>query len=254
MRQIIRKRICVALALGLIALVLSTQGIRCADTTVEPIKTADIFQERYNAWLIARDAWWKDHSSYSDRPMLPEDDALTEMGPSAIPFWIAMFEDQLRNRTWDNIMLTESIGAFHSLVWKRFDESEYPTGKYANQNITMQLYIDWWKCGRVDTPEKFIKLFDKWDSFDRMNVKTKANKVANKILNMGVEIMPLVMEKIELGDVRLVPWVKRIMRTSVPWKTADLVTVKDWWEKNKEKLTFPEFQPEKPTPIVTPAK
>lgn len=239
-------------ALGLVLLA-SSYSIICAEEATKPVDIASIFQERYDTWRMARAKWWKDHSSYSDRPQLPEDIALQEIGPSAINFWIAMFEEQLKVKTWDNGLLTETIDAFWLNTWKAFDKSDYPAGKYADQKITLQLYVDWWKEGRAKTPEKFDALFIEWDGYDRHGIKNKADKTVRKIFNMGVEIVPLVMEKIELGDTRLVPWVKGIMRTSVPWKTADLATVKDWWEKNKEKLKYPALE-DTLINVVTPEK
>jgi|GEM_PF-2423726 len=213
------------------------------DTPLGDSEFDELFKERLDAWFKARNAWIESNSQYSYLGGAKEEEEdLMALGSRAIPCMITLFEEQLKQRTWDNRYQADMFGLFISLTRKGFDRSELPLDRALDREFEQQLFVDWWNKGRAQTPVKFASLFSQWDSLDIANNKEEAEKVASKILIMGIEVLPMLMKKIEDGDRRLLPWVYRIMVTRVEWKTPDLATVMDWWDKNKENLVFPSMK------------
>ena len=206
-----------------------------------------LVQQKFDAWVKARNAWIEANPGSCGAPEIKEETKdLLAIGSKIIPFFITMYEEQLKKKTWDNRFQADMFVLVLTITHKRFAKSDYPSKEANYRMAEMQLYVNWWKTGRIQTPAKFASIFSQWDSLDKAGDKKEADKVIGKIAQMGVEILPMVMQKIEDGDERMVPWVKRIMQTRVEWKTADLSTVLEWWEQNKENLTFPPVVVEKP--------
>ncbi len=199
-----------------------------------------LFKGRLDAWGKARNAWVEANPQFSYLGgAKEEEDDLMALGSRAIPCMITLFEEQLKNRTWDNRYQADMYGLIVKLTKKWFDRSEQPSGNSNYREFEQQLYVDWWNSGRAQTPAKFATLFSQWDNLEKANNKAEAEKVAGIITGMGIEVLPMLMKKIENGDRRLLPWIYRIMVTRVEWKKPDLDTVLDWWDKNKENLAFP---------------
>jgi len=165
------------------------------------------------------------------------------MGPAVVPFIIEKIEQDLSERKWDNRLRSSVLGLLSRITKKRFRKSEWPEATYGRHDTHMELYVRWWKEGRKETPRKFAALYAEWDKFLRDGKTDKAEKTFDLIRSMGIEVLPLVMEKIQQSDNRLVPLVSKITRKKVGGDKPTRASVLDWWKANQAALRFPEPPP-----------
>jgi len=198
------------------------------------------FQSRLDAWLAARDKWIGEHPYASFLEDLPEQQAIVEMGPSVVPFCIDMFDEEIAERKWDNRLQADIVGILTRITWKGFPKSEWPSGTYGRHSEAMRLYVKWWKEGRKKTPEQFAKLYADWDKQVKEGKTAEAEKTLDLMRRMGIEILPLIMKKIEQGDERLVTFVNKLLRKEVLEPNADRKAALGWWKANEAKHKFPD--------------
>jgi len=197
------------------------------------------FDAKYQAWLAARAAASSKPSNLSYRPILPEQIQIQNMGPRILPFLFRKLEDDVIARKWDDALLTDNVGMVYMMTFKGFAEREWPEGKSGNIEAMRMLYVRWWNEGREYTSRAFRARYEKWDYLLGEKRTEKADAVLEEIRLMGLEVLPLVMDEVSKGDDRLIPFVNKVMRKKVLSDTATRSAALQWWQQNREFLTFP---------------
>lgn len=211
------------------------------------------FETRYQKWRTALDEWIARNSSCSYTAILPEQRQITDMGLKAVPFIIEVLDADLKGNVPG--IGGRIRGMILSMLWrltpKHFSREDWPAGKtYGDPTTEAQLYVDWWRDGRKQTPKEFDKLCAELNRLPRdAPYDPRVQAVLKRMGNLGTDIMPQVVEKTKKGDERLL-WLAGVMIEYAGVKPDEFIvngrntwssaTLLKWWKKNKERLTFPE--------------
>lgn len=90
----------------------------------------------------------------------------------------------------------------------------------------------WWNEGRKFTPEIFKRKYEAYQTAKNSGKNNELEKTYIKLQNMGIIILPKLLEKIESGNKELIPMFKYLS------DQKNLKTVEDcktWWKENKIK-------------------
>lgn len=203
-----------------------------------------LFESRYRDWLIAQEEMQK-NSMRSYRPLAEEGVVIIEMGPKVVEFLIEKLEQELEERSSDLPGLDSYLICMISIITlKDFPLSERTEEEKSISYNLMEkkLYVNWWREGRKQTPDIFAARYKEWDRLIREGKSEEANNVSKSLHAMGIDILPLVMQKISEGDERLVPFVSKLMRKEKEWgESLTRAKVLDWWKANESKLKLPDF-------------
>jgi hypothetical protein len=153
------------LAVALTSFLMSARGCMEAQNS----SPREQFQKRYQVWLNAQNTWIKENPIASFTGSVPEEKAIVDMGPQAVPFLIEIFEKNLNNRQNNRQMgfflLEAHMKLFHRITNKQL-MVDCPKG------VSFQLYIqeqeqliNWWKERKLETPKKFDRFYEEWDQF-----------------------------------------------------------------------------------------
>ena len=96
------------------------------------------------------------------------------------------------------------------------------------QGKNSSIWFYWWDEGRKLTPQVFAKKYAAYKSAKAEDVKAKYTLLQN----MGIIILPNLLEKIEGGDSDLIPMFNYLS------DQKDLETAEEcriWWDANKER-------------------
>lgn len=178
------------------------------------------FDSQYQAYKQSCETWCQDHQGASWRYPGKE---LTEMGPSGVPFLV---EKMAKGE--DTQLFPREHIAMCSITKKRFSPSEI--SEAAKNHALPEMWVRWWNEDRAKTPEKFAALYAQMQTPDPSGARIA-------IRDMGVDVLPLVMDKISAGDEKMVPVVSEIMGKEVGSTPA---AVLDWWKANQAKVELPE--------------
>ena len=196
------------------------------------------FQWKYQVWLNAQNTWIKENPAASFTGSVPEEKAVVDMGPQAVPFLIEILEKDLNNRQMGFFLQEAHIKLCIRITKKRL-MVDCPKGVSFNLYIQEQL-INWWKERKLETPKKFDRFYEEWDQFLDQKKTHEADEAQNKIIGMGMEILPLLMNKIQKGDDRLVPFISKMMGQPIGGEPPTRKGILEWWDANKSKLTYPD--------------
>lgn len=213
-----------------------------------------VFEERYQRWV----RWRKQHLFLSCYTGCREFHEIVKLGPKAIPFIIAKMKES------GDFFLASAVLRITKYV---IPENEWPKGMLGDSKTAAKLYIRWWEEGRREIPKRFEKLYARWKKLIARGETTLwmdaavYNPVSKRIVirnrqhqtplgqtyeamrNLGIEILPLLIEKFKEGDWDLLPLFGEltdgkgvIERGYLKERVA--FTLK-WWEKNKEDWLLP---------------
>jgi hypothetical protein len=176
-----------------------------------------VLDARYQAYKQSCETWLQDHPGASWRYPGKE---LVEMGPSAVPFLI---EKMAKGE--DPQFFPREHAACCLITKKRFSATEISDA--AQNHVLPELWVKWWQ-GRSETPQKFAATY--------AGSKTSDSAKA-EIRDMGVDALPLVVEKIRGGDEKMVPLVNEIMGREVGSTPASIL---EWWTANEKNVKLPD--------------
>lgn len=198
------------------------------------------FEERYQRW---QDALSKPNSlgpNSSIDPGWAELHAIVALGPQVTPLLIEKLE-QTRSAG-SGIQLRGVVAALGLATWKRFPKSAWPDGKFAHPAAEAHLFLKWWRKDRKNVPTEFARLYDEWREHVEHDQPKQADAVLTRIKDMGLDVLPLVVAKIQAGDDALVPLVNRICRRKVAGEDPTRERVLAWWKREKDKWTLPAYE------------
>ncbi len=139
---------------------------------------------------------------------------------------------------------------FLIITRKCFEKSDYEDpSKIGDSRTILKMHIQWWEEGRKETPQRFSNLYAEWKHLREAGKDKEATSKYYMIRNLGIDALPLIVQKIGQGDSELVPIVAYLDNDVS--STATISQVVSWWAENKNKLTLPPVD-EPLTPAATP--
>jgi hypothetical protein len=192
----------------------------CAATSGGPDRA--VFDARYQAYKQSCETWLKDHPGAAWRYPGKE---LMEMGPSAVPFLI---EKMAKGE--DAQFFPREHAACCVITKKRFSATEISDA--ARNQVLPEIWVHWWN-ERSKTPQVFADLYAKMQTAD--SVQSLA--AATEIRDMGVDALPLIMDKIRGGDEKMVSLVSEIMGQEIGSTPSSVL---DWWKANEKNVRLPD--------------
>lgn len=230
------------------------------DSFCEEISKEEVISinSEYEALLkaLARPSVWSDSRQAAQNLAKTEIETLSKRGLKVLPFLMGKFQDESTSSC-----ARTAIIEIASRVTKR--------------NLYKVDMQKWWQSGGKETPQQFAVLYASWQkavkeltdagkplilktSEEILNVEngriattekeTDLGKIYRQIRELGIEILPILLEVAQKGDYTLLPMVTELSdnavraRGAVAPKTTTEKMTRDfarWWEKNKEKYTIP---------------
>lgn len=202
-----------------------------------------LFEEKYQSWReyikqpqIRRqsaDEAFIDNRSFNE---------IVALGISAIPYIVEKLEADINSNN-------RLIYAMQKITKKKFtltrvgdnewEIEDFPGFKreLGNQGQA-RLWIEWYHSGRVQTPQRFSQLYTDWKNLKKQGKTNEANAKYQRICDLGIDALPLIMQQIEKGDKDLVPVVSYLTDNNVKpdTKPSDCL---NWWNNNKDMWTLP---------------
>lgn len=123
---------------------------------------------------------------------------------------------------------------FYRITKKHFDKFEWPKG----QDSAVEVIISWYTTGRKQTPQRFNQLYTDWKNLKKRGKTNEANAKYQKMCDLGIDALPLIMQQIEKGDKELIPMASYLTDNNVKpdTKPSDCL---NWWNNNKDEWTLP---------------
>jgi hypothetical protein len=181
---------------------------------------------------------------------------LVELGPRAAPF----FAEQMLAAE-EPRKAAAMAEALARVTDKRFPRAEWPEGKYLDPVLRVQLYSEWWQEGRQRTAADFARLYTRWKelkahgdlvflrdvyviTYDdeqkavvtkRTQQRSELAEVYDAMKNMGVDILPLIIEQFIDKDYDLLPIFRELTHIVPRGQNLDerIAYCVKWWEGNK---------------------
>jgi hypothetical protein len=94
------------------------------------------------------------------------------------------------------------------------------------------LWKRWWEEGRKETPAKFDSLYDELKNYKSSGKDDMAQENLQKIQNLGIDVLPLAMDKITEGEGDFIPVVSYLTDHDLP-STSTVTQARDWWSQRK---------------------
>jgi hypothetical protein len=229
--------ILMVVATGCLYLLSYCGGVYAQPSSAESEPFSKLFESRYNAWKKALGK-----PTFNSLGCGKEWADILRLGPVAVPFLIDKLEkhlDSLNNRE-----KSELIGAISTITWKHFARSEYPQGEFGKSNAKAKLYLEWWKEDRAKTPNLFAEAYATWKQLRTEGSSDKAQEAWDRMKNIGIDVLPLAMEKIRAGETELIPLISQVLRKEEVAKDATREEVLKWWQDNELKFRIPSTKEE----------
>jgi len=96
----------------------------------------------------------------------------------------------------------------------------------------------WWTEFRKQVPERFSTLYGEWQGLKKEGKSKEADEKFQRIKDLGIDVLPLLVEKVQKGDTDLIPAIAYLTDKKMP-ESATAAECISWWEANKEKWTLP---------------
>jgi len=254
------------LAVGLSAGSAAAQGPPVGTAqTAAPVPTREQFLASYRAWF-------RNVTNFGNRSDInlgwmhevPEYRAMVDMGIGILPYAIEQVrEDRRALVLWD--LIHDLTHTEYNQVFPPFKSglSNEQQGERARQAL-----LQWWEGGAARAKQQFDGAIAEWDrlrdtksgrtilfSTDSMLYyegfvttlapkETPAGKAYRELYELGAPVLPYLVERIETGDVQLVPAFQKITagKFAPPdWQTREerIAGVKQWWEANRAHWLVP---------------
>ena len=111
------------------------------------------------------------------------------------------------------------------------------------------LWLRWWETGREEVPERFEELYDTWRSLREQGEEQAAAETYERIKDLGIVALPLLIEKARKGDRDVIPAILYLSDGEVVGDSGATSGRRKrdpspsecvaWWEKHGEKWVLP---------------
>jgi len=153
-----------------------------------------LFEEKYQAWVEYTTA--KDLVS-GNAGINSALFAIIELGPPAVPYMIEKMDENAFG-------LDFQLGfAVYQITKKRFDKGEHP--EVRDSKSEARGYVKWWREQRAETPQRFAQYCATLEAGKSERDAEKAKAALTRIRELGVDALPLLIEKITQGEGDLIP-------------------------------------------------
>ena len=134
-----------------------------------------------------------------------------------------------------------TIATFHDAgrgkpKWGRFSHRHWL--KEWGLDNGRRLIERWWVEFRPQVPQRFAALYKEYNSLKDQGKKEEAEQKFQRIKDLGIDVLPLLIDKIQQGDTSLIPAVAYLTDKKVPESASPSECV-SWWAANKAKFTLP---------------
>lgn len=103
----------------------------------------------------------------------------------------------------------------------------------------VQFWSDWWQKGSKFSKQRFDVTYSKWKNEKENNrPKYVVRTHFLKMIDLGIPVLPLMVEKVRLGETDFIPAISRLTDGKLK-KDATQAECLDWWSKNKQKWLIP---------------
>ena len=170
---------------------------------------------------------------------------LRALGPAAVPYFLECLDDEF------------CPGALSHITKWRWHEERYGNdprqfywtieelpGEKWDDLPSLDLWPRWWKEVRSRIPELFAQRVARWRELKQAGKTDDAAKELEKIQDLGLDTLPLIVAEVEKGEDGLIPALAYL--SDAPWapeaKLAPASTREQcvqWWTKNKDKYIIP---------------
>lgn len=243
----------------LLLLTLVVAGTATAEPAAVP--APESIQAKFDRCFTAWQTW---AASQPERALLTigeEFRNMVDLGPQAAPF---IAEKMLAaGSPREGAALAEALAR---VTDKRFPRAQWPVGKYLDPAVRLELYSRWWTEGRAQTAADFDRLYASWKELKAQGLvfvrdvyvvtyddeqktvvpkrdlqRTELADIYDALNDMGIDILPLIVEKFAARDYDLLPIFRNL--THIVPRGRDLeekvaYCVK-WWEANKGEWLIP---------------
>jgi len=160
--------------------------------------------------------------------------AITDLGIPALPYIAAKMEyDTNRDLLWKAIEVIAKVK-----IRGEYDNSssrvvfpQFPALKSGED-----VYLYWWREGHKSTQARFEEFYSKWKQ-----IKDSNNEVALKsykdMVNLGLPVIPYMINRIENGDSGLIPAVSQLVDGEIKEDISPKECA-DWWYSNRDRWTI----------------
>ncbi len=222
-----------------------------------PVDVTVAFPQEYQAW---RD-WVAQNPTKKNVTDNKEFKAFYGLGAQAVPLMIA----KMQQSPDEAFPLADAVA---HITQKVFTADQYPDGNVNNLSEGAKLYVAWWATGRKDIAATFEKFYTDWKAakkdgeniismdevvYDSVTMTVKPIKNSQTpfgdayygMKNLGIDILPLIITKVQANDYNLLPLFSELTGGKAHYDPKIEKRVKNvlgWWEKNQDKLTLPAAQ------------
>ena len=200
--------------------------IMCASIlAISSIEIRRQFYTEYYAWKLYTKLEGADKGDLTENIHYQK---MITLGPPIVP--LLFHELEYSN---DGLLISPIITITKRVY--RWDEIKNIKG----QGALAQLYIQWWYHGRFQTLENFEKFYTLWSESRKRGDSISERKYQIKIEDLGLPVLPFLVDKIEKGKTELLPMVKWLTDGRVPTEKLTPANIRVWWEENKDQWTLP---------------
>lgn len=225
-----KRTVLIYLILSLILATVNTLNIYSEKETGEKKKDIkELFENKYNEWKGFMDSPASKMLSDSTGSYTPQYQEIINLGIPAIPYIIGKMENDHR------------LFIAVRLITKKWDWDKNMPAK-----DRVLWYLNWWKENRKQTPQQFEKLCRDAKTLKKEGREKESQEKKQDIIKMGLDVLPLIVDKIEDGESDLIPAFVEL--TSVNTMQGSMVTgykrmvpedatpseCLEWWAKNKK--------------------
>ena len=213
--------------------------------------TQQLFEVRYQAWQ----AYLMEHDVFSPRSDTPPDRyfdnepfrQIVALGIPAIPTLLAKSQtDTLLAAALTDITKVE----FHfrneilGLRKERWTVDELPGVQWDHDPDDREVWRRWWTQERFHAPERFEKLCAERQALLQQGDAKGAQEKYERIQNLGIPVLPCLLDKIGQGATDLVPILSALTNGDVKPDASPADCAK-WWNAHKQEWTLPPAPTEK---------
>ena len=185
------------------------------------------FNQLYDEWKEWRCQNTVASTSTTSLPFLK----IQKLDPRAIPFIMEKLENDKGDYELEIAILL--------ITKKNFEREEWSIGTYGDSFTARKLYIEWWNNGRKQTKSKFTPLYSRWKECKKAEDRTETSRISGKLVRLGIDILPFLVEKIKSGDLEAVILISEITSGEVKNDMTGSQVV-DWWKTHRDRWTIPE--------------
>jgi hypothetical protein len=191
------------------------------------------FETRYQAWKeVCYEL--RGLSQAGPRFTCNEFKEIVNLGLPALPYIARKMEyDSNRGLLWKAIEVIAKVKIIGEYD-RETNKTVFPQFPELKPGEDPMLY--WWREGHKLTPSQFNELYSNWRQMKESD-NEEAGKIYQKMINLGLPVIPLMIEKLENGDNDLLPAISVLTDGEISEDASPTECIQQW-NNNKEKWTI----------------